>query len=287
MAISQDIMDYVEQQINASEANLGEIFGRGVTYIAKMNEMQQKIIEECGIARARIDNQVTEVNAVKDEVTSVRQQVIDKMAEVDAKLDYLNTQSESTKGEFVVLMDQLKAFAMEINDGITATKLLSAQSLTTKVQDWAAGFQARNGGLGSKGEWHFGTSSGKGKSTLDKKEVNVWNLPESLSKADFGFWLDSVDNQLEEIHGFSKPEIVLVHIRRRMETSCTLPACDQVNKNCDLKICDFGLARVLSTDEEETSRMTLAASELRVGHARNVLFKMKHRIPRAFSAVLT
>ena len=174
-----------------------------------MDEMQQKIIEECGITKTRIDGQVIEVNLVKDEVNSVRQQVIDKMAEVDAKLEYLNTQSESTSCEFVVLMDQLKAFAKETNEGIVATKLLSEQSmqeLTTKVQDWAAGFQARSEGLGGKGgSGHFGTSSGKGKSTLDKKEVNVWKLPESLTKADFRFWLDAVDKQLEAIHGFSKP----------------------------------------------------------------------------------
>ena len=148
-------------------------------------------------------------------------------------------------GEFVVLMDQIKAFAKETNDGIIATKLLSEQSmqeLTTKVQDWAAGFQARNDGLDGKGgSGHFGESSGKGKSTLDKKEVNVWKLPESLSKADFRFWLDAVDTQLEAIHVFSKPEIVLAHVRR-METSCTKPANDQVIKdiNKNVEKVDYG-----------------------------------------------
>ena len=131
-------------------------------------------------------------------------------------------------------MSQLKAFAKETNDGIVATKLLSEQSmqeLTTKVQDWAAVFQTRNEGLGGKGgSGHFGTSSGKRKSTLDKKEVNVLKLPESFSKAAFRFWLDAVDNQLEAIHGISKPEIFLAHIRR-METSCTKPAYDQMFKD--------------------------------------------------------
>ena len=155
MAISQGIRDYVEQQINANEAKLGEILGRGASYVAKMDEMQQKIIEECGIANARIDGQVTEVNLVKDEVNSVRQQVIDKMAEVDAKLEYLNTRSESTKGEFVVLMDQLKAFAKETIDGIVATKLVSEQSmqeLTTKVQDWARDSRRATRGLAAKAD---------------------------------------------------------------------------------------------------------------------------------------
>ena len=71
MAILQEIKDYVEQQITANEAKLGDILGRGVECIAKMDEMQKAIMEECGNARALIDNQVTEVNAVHDEVTSV------------------------------------------------------------------------------------------------------------------------------------------------------------------------------------------------------------------------
>ena len=66
-----------------------------------------------------------------------------------------------------------------------------------KIKDWANGFQARidGGGFGCKvGSGQFGTSQGKGKVTLDKKEVNVWKLPESLSKPGFRFWLDAVDN---------------------------------------------------------------------------------------------
>ena len=60
------------------------------------------------------------------------------------------------------------------------------------------------------------------------------NSKRSLLKPDVRFWLDALDNQLEAIHGFSKPEIALAHVRR-METSCTNPAFDQmfrdINKN--------------------------------------------------------
>ena len=36
----------MEQQINADEANLGELFGRGVDYSAKMDAKQMEIIKE-------------------------------------------------------------------------------------------------------------------------------------------------------------------------------------------------------------------------------------------------
>ena len=115
--------------------------------------------------------------------------------------------------DFDTLMEKLRSLAADTNTEITRAKAESEQSISrlyNEIKDWANGFQARieDGGFGGKGgSGHIGASSGKGKSTLDKKEVNVWKLPESLTKADFRFWLDAVDNQLETIHGFSSPRL--------------------------------------------------------------------------------
>ena len=51
-------------------------------------------------------------------------------------------------------------------------------------------------------------------SKLDKKEVSVWKLQDNVSKLDFRHWLDAIDLQLEAIHGFSYPDLVLEKVKR-------------------------------------------------------------------------
>ena len=48
----------------------------------------------------------------------------------------------------------------------------------------------------------------------DKKQVSVWKLPDGVSKPDFRHWLDSVDIQLEAIHGFIYHDLVSEKIER-------------------------------------------------------------------------
>ena len=48
----------------------------------------------------------------------------------------------------------------------------------------------------------------------DKKELSVWKLPDNVSKPDFRHWLDTVDIQLDAIHGLQYPDLVLEKIKR-------------------------------------------------------------------------
>ena len=51
------------------------------------------------------------------------------------------------------------------------------------------------------------------KAKLDKKEVSVWQIPAGVSKPDFRHWADSVDLQLEAVHGFAYPDLVLERVK--------------------------------------------------------------------------
>ena len=42
----------------------------------------------------------------------------------------------------------------------------------------------------------------------------MWKLNDNVSKPDFRHWLDSVDLQLEAIHGFAYPDLVLEKVKR-------------------------------------------------------------------------
>ena len=271
MAISQEIMDHVQKEIKEQRGTLEEMIGHAASIMNNMDITHKAIIGECSDARARMEERINKVNGAKQEINGLKADIVSKITEVEGKLNQLNDQStaiteslqsmgmqpQGMKVDFDLPMEKRRTFATDTNTEIQRAKADSEQSMARlygEIKDWATGFQARidSGGFGGKGRsGHIGTSSGKGKSTLDKKEVNVWKLPESLTKADFRTWLDAVDNQLEAIHGFSKPEIVLAHVRR-METWCTRPAYDHIFKSINKsgEKVDYG-----EWDFEETSTL--------------------------------
>ena len=60
----------------------------------------------------------------------------------------------------------------------------------------------------------------------------MWKRPDGVSKPDFRHWIDSIDIQLEAIHGFVYPDLVFERIKR-MPTEVTpvmlLKAIDEIN----------------------------------------------------------
>ena len=57
---------------------------------------------------------------------------------------------------------------------------------------------------------------------MDKKEVQVWKLGEKVEKADFRHWLDAIAVQLEAVHQFKYPELILKKIRTSETLSTTI-----------------------------------------------------------------
>ena len=62
---------------------------------------------------------------------------------------------------------------------------------------------------------------------MDKKELNVWKLSEAVAKPDFSHWLDSIDNQLDAVHGFEYPDLVFAKIKR-LPTEVTAASLAQI-----------------------------------------------------------
>ena len=44
--------------------------------------------------------------------------------------------------------------------------------------------------------------------------VSVWKLQDNVTKLDFRLWLDAIDLELEAIHGFAYPDLVLMKVKR-------------------------------------------------------------------------
>ena len=179
-------MDYVQTEIKDQRETFEEMIGRAANFVNGMDVTQKAIIGECNDARSRIDERVDGVNGLKTDI-------VNKITEVEAKLSHLNEQStvlteslqsigmqfQEMKVDSDLLMEKLRTFATDTNTEIQRAKADSEQSISRlygEIKGWANGFQARidGGGFVCKGgSGHIGTSSGKGKSTLDKKEVNV------------------------------------------------------------------------------------------------------------------
>ena len=49
---------------------------------------------------------------------------------------------------------------------------------------------------------------------VDKKEVAVWKLQDGATMPDFRHWLGIIDCNLDAVHHFQYPEIVLFKLRR-------------------------------------------------------------------------
>ena len=64
------------------------------------------------------------------------------------------------------------------------------------------------------GKAEHGEGSTMTSSKLDNKEVSVWELHDNVTKLDFRHWLDAIDLQLEAIHGFAYPDLVLEKVKR-------------------------------------------------------------------------
>ena len=62
----------------------------------------------------------------------------------------------------------------------------------------------------------------------DKKKVSAWKLPDNASKLGFRHWLDSVDIQLEAVHGFVYPSLAFEKIKR-LPTEVTVQVIKEIN----------------------------------------------------------
>ena len=82
-------------------------------------------------------------------------------------------------------------------------------------------FSRRGGGqagLGSSGRLETRTKH-------DKKDLAVWRLADKVTKLDFRHWVGAVVVNLEAIHNWSKPDLILDLVRRQnVEVDATVPA---------------------------------------------------------------
>ena len=174
MAVSQEIMDFAQKEISDQRTTFEETMGRAASFVNDMDVTQKAIIGKSNDARARMDERVNDVNGLKTDI-------VNKITDVEAKLNMLNDQSTALgeklqivdiqsqvmKTDFETLMNKLRAFAADTSTEITRAKAESEQSISRlykDIKDWANGFQARidGGDVAGKGQSARGLSLSSG-----------------------------------------------------------------------------------------------------------------------------
>ena len=174
-------------------------------------EAARQRAEEAGTlgqdAQGRIHDQVTGLNEVKAFIDSM----MPKLKQMEADQHSLHAQ-----------MMQAKLDIEGQHTLLEQTTQVGLDRVNTDLLKWTTDFkkdvQAEIGKLGSSaGGLSFGGGGGRGrgeKSSLDKKELAVWKLPEDVDKMSFRHWVDAVDVQLAMVHDCRYASYVLAQVRR-------------------------------------------------------------------------
>ena len=120
---------------------------------------------------------------------------------------------EKTRVSFEKVIDDLET----TKGGILGETLQLKKEIVTWSDEYAGKIEAMVKGGDYK--YERGTSTQKPK--FDKKDVSVWQIPVGVSKPDFRHWADNVDLQLEAVHNFVFPDLVLEKVKRIKGVSAT------------------------------------------------------------------
>ena len=89
----------------------------------------------------------------------------------------------------------------------------------TQVGEWAQRIRQEVGASQAGGSTGPGAGGGSvGKIMVDKKDMAVWKLQDTITKLDFRHWLDAIDSEFGTIHHRPYPEVVLDKVRRSKTT---------------------------------------------------------------------
>ena len=172
--------------VNSTNANFGAQFQRLETALAQTQDLD---------GRAQAQFQKTEV-------------ALAQAQDLDARMKQLAAEMDA-------YADRAQAAMTAMDNSAAQTKKETMEEfikLRQNIETWFDGLQVRSGNGGEMPP--RGSGGNAFRSSVDKKEIAVWKLPEDVDKINFRHWLDAVDMQLEMVHNFKHANILLNRIRR-------------------------------------------------------------------------
>ena len=205
-------VDGIDQKANALAAQTEQEIARMAERVMEINRLQAVVQGVADTTSSKFDQVIADFksfcDAARTEISAgavTNQEAMSKAEEVRSSVNDLFEKCRLAFDQNAADLHALKAtFTTEANDlrqGVYKWSATYAQEIKEMV---------RVGMTGQGVEQRPGASSTK----HDKKELSVWKIPENVAKPDFRHWLDTVDIQLEAIHGFQFPDLVLEKIKR-------------------------------------------------------------------------
>ena len=183
---------------------------------AGLELMSNQIREELGVQRQRINELIVDNNKTSSKHRSGIEAVVatfhspttelaSGICAADAKFDALNAGIDTYADQQRIAMETIK---IDMEARVVAIRQeLSDQAQRFNVDTFGA-FRAGGGAYFASMGLPRGADQGRA-SSVDRKDVTVWKLPEQVTKQEFRQWLDTIDTNLDAVHRFKLPEVVL------------------------------------------------------------------------------
>ena len=218
------IQEWVKARIEAQMDGRFTMASRAIEFVNNIDAKQKEMIDTIRLEAGRVSQIVTDFNIVRLELDTTFADIRASMNTLFEETKVFANKTVETAGGMDAKVDELHAKTKLFADQTIAEIANIKGSLTTESDrlrnevnvgsaDYAKKIAAmvQSGNFSAEGARGVALqSTGK----IDKKEVSVWKLSDNVSKPDFRHWLDSVDLQLETIHGFVYPDLVLEKVKR-------------------------------------------------------------------------
>ena len=203
------VSQYVQEKLDEEREQVGKLLSGAQTSLVNLETQSSALISKALDSESRVSRMLEAINQMDDVQARIREftEGLEKKTSLAIQniVDSFNHTLNTHKDELVAIKSQVIGVAAENTNDLETVK--------EAVQNWGNEFQAKieakiAGGNGAP----FAAGAGA-KSKFDKKEVNVWKLPEEVGKPEFRHWIEAVNLQLEAVHGFDHPEHVLNRVR--------------------------------------------------------------------------
>ena len=214
-----------------------EMIGRAGTFVDQIDKKQKDVMSQIEFESGRMNERVMEINVLKATVENVAASassqfdpVIGNFKEFADAARAENSAGAGANKEAMAKAEEVRAQVNEFFEKTRTTfdihekslaelnKGFNAEVVTLRqgVYDWSVKYADEVKQMVQSGNFstNFDHKPAANLAKHDKKELSVWKLPDNVSKPDFRHWLDTVDIQLEAIHGFQYPDLVLERIKR-------------------------------------------------------------------------
>ena len=181
----------------------------GVECVQKIRELDARAAD----ADSRMAERVNEVNALKAAIEKIHADASSEFEQVRATQQVSEEESEANVDSKIAhLVEKMVVKFRDLEAHATKEVATMHENLRIWTEQFERSHLTAPPGIGDT----LGMGHGRrAKSSLDKKDLAVWRLEDNVDKLKFRHWIEAVENNLEQVHGWDRAAEVLDRVRRQ------------------------------------------------------------------------